>query len=159
MAKKTKKSFYNPTLEGVVLPMHPALVPQFGYCFTKTALRLRKSLSDGMEKVGIQLPQMGLMIILSKSGPMNQISLGEEMAIDKATMVKVLDQMEDNGIVRRKAGPDDRRVKLVELTPKGRALLPKMQKLREQVEAQFLSPLSKTEVVELRRLILKLVHP
>jgi DNA-binding MarR family transcriptional regulator len=155
---KLSKGSYTPTLEGASLPMHTALIPHFGYCFTKSALKLRKSLSDEMEKVGIQLPQMGLMIILAKSGPMNQISLGDEMAIDKATMVKILDSMEDADVVRRKAGPADRRVKMVDLTPKGRALLPKMQKLREQVEAKFLSVLNKTEAAELRRLILKLIN-
>jgi DNA-binding MarR family transcriptional regulator len=159
LAKKSgKKSAYNPPLDGAVLPTHSALIPHFGYCFTKSALRLRKLLSDALENVGIQLPQMGLMIILSKSGPMNQISLGDEMAIDKATMVKVLDQMEEAGLVRRRAKPDDRRVKLVELTPKGRTLLPKMQKMRDEVEATFLSCLSKTEAAELRRLITKLIN-
>ena len=159
MAKTSvKKPAYDPPLEGAVLPTNPALIQHFGYCFTKSALRLRKLLSDGLEDVGIQLPQMGLMIILSKSGPMNQLSLGEEMAIDKATMVKVLDQMEDSGVVRRRTDPADRRVKLVELTPKGRNLLPKMQKMRDQVEAKFLSCLSKAEATELRRLITKLIN-
>lgn len=138
--------------------MHAALIPQFGYCFTKSALKLRKLLSDEIEKVGVQLPQMGLMIILAKSGPMNQISLGDEMAIDKATMVKILDMMEDSDVVRRKQDPADRRVKLVELTSKGRALLPKLRKSRDKVEEQFLSPLTKTEASELRRLIAKLIH-
>ena len=153
-----KKHVYNPAIEGTTLPMHAALTPHFGYCFTKSALKLRKHLSDEMEKVGVQLPQMGLMIILAKSGPMNQISLGEEMAIDKATMVKILDVMEEANVVRRKPDPADRRVKLVELTTKGRGLIPKMRKMRETVENQFLSVLTKTEAAELRRLISKLVQ-
>jgi DNA-binding MarR family transcriptional regulator len=156
-SRKTRKPPYDPPLEGAALPAHSALVPHFGYCFTKSALRLRKCLSDEMAKVGLQLPQMGLMIILAKSGPMNQISLGDQMTIDKATMVKVLDAMEKTGIVRRKPDPGDRRVKLVELTPKGRALMPKMAHMREQIEAQFLSPLTKAEAAELRRLISKLI--
>ncbi len=138
--------------------MHSALTPHFGYCFTKSALKLRKLLSDKIEKFGVQLPHMGLMIILAKSGPMNQISLGDEMAIDKATMVKMLDVMEEANVVRRKLDPADRRVKLVELTARGRRLIPKMRSTYETVQNEFLSVLTKAESTELRRLISKLVH-
>ncbi len=139
-------------------PLHPALVPNFGYCFTKTAIKMRKVFSDELATLGVQLPQQGLMVILSKAGPMNQISLGEEMGIDKATMVKLIDQLEKASYVRRTADPKDRRVKIVEITPKGRALLPKMKAVRESVESKFLSALTKTEAAELKRLILKLAH-
>jgi DNA-binding MarR family transcriptional regulator len=152
------KSGYNPLLDGATLPMQEALTPHFGYCFTKSALKLRNLLSEEIEKFGLHLPHMGLMIILAKSGPLNQISLGDEMAIDKATMVKILDAMEGADVVRRKLDPRDRRVKLVELTSKGRRLIPKMHKTRETVENRFLAALTKAEANELRRLISKLTH-
>jgi DNA-binding MarR family transcriptional regulator len=154
---KSKRRPEHP-IENYSFPLHPALIPNFGYCYTKTAMKFRKMFADELAAAGVQLPQQGLMIVLSKAGPMNQISLGEEMGIDKATMVKIIDQMEDSGFVRRNSDPSDRRVKLVDLTPKGRALLPKLVAIREKVEGRFLAPLSKAETAELRRLIMKLVH-
>lgn len=152
---KTKQ---NPMLEKPMhMPMHEALIPHFGYCFTKSAMKLRAYLSDEVEKMGLALPTMGMMMIINEAGAMNQISLGEQMKIDKATMVKLLDSLEDGGYVRRKNDPNDRRVKLVELTAKGRTALPKMMKMREKCEDEFLAPLTKSEEAELRRLILKLV--
>lgn len=158
MKTKSKGKRIEHPAAAYAFPLHPALIPHFGYCYTKTALRFRKMLADELASVGVQLPQQGIMVILSKAGPMNQNSLGEEMAIDKATMVKLIDQMEDADLVRRNVDAHDRRVKLVELTPKGRNLVPKMAAMREKVEAKFLSALTKAEATELRRLIMKLVH-
>ena len=145
-------------LDHYAFPLHASLLPNFGYCFTKSALKFRKMLADELEAIGVQLPQQGMMIVLGKAGPMNQISIGDEMGIDKATMVKLIDQLEESGFVRRNAHPNDRRVKIVELTTKGRALLPRMATLREKVERKYLSTLTKAEGDELRRLIIKLVH-
>jgi DNA-binding MarR family transcriptional regulator len=153
---KSKKQNY--PLEHYSFPLHPALIPNFGYCFTKSALKFRKMLSDELEAIGIQLPHQAMMIVLGKAGPMNQISIGDEMGIDKATMVKLIDQLEESGFVRRNAHSNDRRVKVVELTAKGHAMLPKMAALRQKVESKYLSSLSKSEANELRRLIIKLVH-
>lgn len=162
MSKTTGKST-NPkwsdlkAIETIHIPVHPALVPHFGYCFTKSALKLRKAFIDALETIGVQLPYMGVMLILDHEGPINQMRLGEITTVDKATMVKLLDSMEESGLLRRKPDPTDRRVKLVELTPKGRALLPKIMKMREEIEERFLAPLTKNEISEFRRLVTKLV--
>lgn len=145
-----------PRLEANSLPMHPSLVPIFGYCFSKSALKLRKMLSEELSHFAIIPPQMGLLIILSKAGAMNQIRLGEEMHIDKATMVKLIDSLERSDLVRRKADLSDRRVKMVELTAKGKKTLPLLHRARDKAEAQFLKPLTKAEHKELQRLISKL---
>ncbi len=153
-----KKHVFHISLEGTTLPTHEALIPHFGYCFMKSALKFRKMLSEELARLGLIPPQMGVMVILSDAGTMNQIRLSEELHIDKATMVKLLDATEESGFVRRKADPNDRRVKLVELTAKGKALMPKLKRAREKTESEFMSPLTKTELKEMRRLITKLVR-
>jgi len=49
----------------------------------------------------------------------NQVSLGQAVAFDKSTMVRVLDELEASGLVRRSVHPTDRRVRLVAMTPAG----------------------------------------
>ncbi len=155
---KIKTSGVDIPLERATMPMHEALIPLFGYCFMKSAIKYRKLLCQELSRLGVAPPQMGLLIVLENSGSMNQICLGEELQIDKATMVKLLDALETSGLVRRRSDAKDRRVKLIEITPKGRALLPKLKSKREKTERDFLSPLSQSELKSFKKIVEKLIR-
>jgi DNA-binding MarR family transcriptional regulator len=135
---------------------HPVLTGYFTYCFSKTMLRLRSDLTTEYSSLGLQLPQGGILDILSKSGPLNQIALGEQIGIDKASMVKLIDGLEEPGYVERKTHPGDRRAKTVEITAKGKKLLAKVLAARERVEKDFLSSLTEKEAATFRELTRKL---
>lgn len=67
------------------------------------------------------------------------------MYIDKASMVKFLDQLEKSKLVLRRASKEDRRIKFIEITAKGTTKLQLANKLREQLEHKFLSVLDPDE--------------
>lgn len=136
--------------------VHPVLAGYFGYCHAKSALLFRAELVAEYSKVGMQPPQAGLLDILSKSGPMNQLTLGEQMGVDKATMVKLIDGIEALGFITRKTHPTDRRAKIVEVTPAGKKVLPKLLQMRNKTEKEFLSGLTEQEAETYRELTFKL---
>jgi DNA-binding MarR family transcriptional regulator len=129
----------------VPLVIHPALKGYFGYCFVKSAVKLRALLDQALAEYGMLAPMLGLLRVLEASGPISQVELGRAVGIDKATMVKFLDQMQAEGLVTRKEGSPDRRVKLVSLSQKGLRTLAAASKVRRKVEEDFLSPLSVQE--------------
>lgn len=102
-------------------------------------------------------PQLGIMKLLQVQGPKSQIVLGQEMYIDKASMVKFIDGLEKLKYVRRVPGAEDRRIKVVELTPKGQKDLETIAKTQRQVEDEFLSPLSKKDKELLKEILPKLL--
>jgi DNA-binding MarR family transcriptional regulator len=53
--------------------------------------------------------------------PLTLRALAERMASDPPYVTLMVDDLEQRGLVRRKPHPDDRRAKLVQLTPGGRA--------------------------------------
>jgi DNA-binding MarR family transcriptional regulator len=78
------------------------------------------------------------------------------MRIDRTTMVDVVDDLENKGLVERKENPTDRRAYALVLTAKGREILPKVQKLGLEAERQFLTHLPLKDQKELIRILQKL---
>jgi DNA-binding MarR family transcriptional regulator len=127
------------------LIVHSALKEYFGYCLVKSAVKLRALLDQALAGHGLLAPMLGLLRVLEHSGPISQVELGRALGIDKATMVKFLDQLEAEGLVTRQEGSPDRRVKLVSLSKRGERTLVSASKVRRKVEEEFLSPLSAGE--------------
>ncbi|MNS82337.1 Transcriptional regulator SlyA [compost metagenome] len=141
------------------LKVHPALKEFFGYCFYKAALRLRALHTEALSQHGLIPPHMGILYILKKSDDgMNQITLGDELGIDKATMVKLIDQLEALKLVERTPHPEDRRVKLIKLTKKGSEKQEALHKIARQNEKVFLAALSEDERNSIRGIVCKLVR-
>lgn len=143
-----------------ILPskVHPALRVYFGYCLNRAALRLRTIFSQKIEKYNLIPPQYGIMCLLNHSGSLSQNQIGDFVGIDKATMVKLIDGLENRGLAKRISSKMDRRTKKIELTPKGLELLQTLQKIHRKVEKDFLKPLSKSEQKTLHKITLKLLN-
>ena len=137
--------------------IHPALRQYFGYCLIKASIIYKNSLSQELSKYRVVSPQMGIMKILQIAGPSSQITLGQEMHIDKASMVKYIDGLERLKYVKRISDKKDRRIKLVALTNQGNKLIKEISFTRKKIESRFLSPLSKREQVQLQKLIDKII--
>lgn len=140
------------------LVQHPLLKTYLSYCMMKAAARSRDILTEQLAEWNILPPQLGMLKILALEGPLSQVNLGDEMLIDKATMVKLLDGLETLGFIERQASTGgDRRVKKVKITTKGRKALEKMSKARERAEEIFLKPLTAAERTALKKILPKLL--
>jgi DNA-binding MarR family transcriptional regulator len=137
--------------------IHPALKEYFTYRFYKLALKLRAEVNQGLAVHGILGIQLGLLRVLALEGAASQIALGRSMGIDKATMVKLLDDLEKSGLVQRVAVEGDRRVKHIRITARGSKLLKAGTRVREQVEKRFFSALTPAECSALDKALAKLL--
>ncbi|GAA4340117.1 MarR family transcriptional regulator [Pigmentiphaga soli] len=70
--------------------------------------------------------QYSLMTALSERGEMDQISLALQLGLERTSVAEVIPRLEARGLLSRRQSADDKRVKLVKLTRKGRALVVKM---------------------------------
>lgn len=152
-----KRKSVLPIDDAACVVVHPALKEYFTYRFYKLALRLRAEVNGALEKVSIIGPQLGLLRVLEVEGPASQIALGRGMGVDKATMVKLLDDLEQKGLIQRVAVEGDRRVKHIRITPKGSRKLAEGSRIREASERRFFSALSEAERAALDRALSKLI--
>lgn len=150
----------NPVLSAACDPakVHPALQDNLSYCLYKSAMRLRLMIDKELEKFGIVAPQSGMLKILKISGRLNQNQLGFEMGIDKASMVRFIDGLEEKKFLVRISDTKDRRVKYLEITTRGRELINKLVRIREKLEDEFFKYLSSSEREALKTIIPKLLR-
>lgn len=139
------------------LHVHKALKPYFSYCLYKSALHLRERINTALADHGIIATQLGILRLLSELGPISQNELGQEMGVDKASMVKFIDGLEAKKLVTRAGSTKDRRVKFIHITKPGLKLLTEATRLRADTEDEFLAPLTATEKAQLRKILPKLL--
>jgi MarR family transcriptional regulator, lower aerobic nicotinate degradation pathway regulator len=81
--------------------------------------RAAHALSEALRPLGLELRHFAVMIELHQRGPINQRDLGYAVGMDKAMIVRVVDDLEKAGLAIRKPVPGDRRVREVEITDPG----------------------------------------
>ncbi|MFT3815426.1 MAG: MarR family transcriptional regulator [Acidovorax sp.] len=98
---------------------------------------------------------LALVIVLaSRMGPAaNQRALAMEIGINPAALVRVLDQGESAGLLRRCDVPGNRRTKAVELLPAGQALAEKMETTLTALRAQALRDVPPEDVATATRVL------
>lgn len=101
--------------------------------------------------------QFAIMNALMDTPGTDQVTLAARVAFDAATSGSVIARLEAKGWVRREASPQDRRRKLLWLTPKGKKAVLDMSPKVAQVQALILQPLQADEQQQLMALLAKLV--
>ena len=91
--------------------------------FMRAYNSLRGRLESHITRHGLTVSQFGALEALLHLGPMNQRTLGEKILSSKANMTTVVDNLEQKGLVRRRAAATDRRQTIVRLTSAGRKLV------------------------------------
>ena len=87
----------------------------------------------------------------------DQITLAKQVVFDAATSGSVIGRLETKGWVRREADTQDRRRKLLFVTPAGAAALAGMNAAVEQAQRNMLAPLAAKDQEVFMRLLAQLV--
>jgi DNA-binding MarR family transcriptional regulator len=93
-----------------------------------------------------------LNVVGARKGAIQQ-ELGSLMGIDRTTMVSLVDQLERDGLAKRRPSPKDRRAREISITPSGRRVLRSARRLLAQAEDEVLAGLSDEERHQLLTLI------
>lgn len=85
------------------------------------ANRRRRQDIFGRAMFGEPAWEMLLLLYITEPGPRQSISrLADESGASRTTALRWIDYLEGQGLIRREAHPNDRRVAFVQLTEKGR---------------------------------------
>lgn len=123
-----------------------------GYLIRTTHKVMSRRLASELARHGIAFKQYFYLRALLEEDHISQIELSERVGMNRATVTSVVDTMEREGLVRRIADPDDRRVYLIALTPKGRKLREPIMETIASIQAAASAGLSARELAEFRRI-------
>src|SRR3954463_16619818 len=101
--------------------------------------------TEALEPFGIRPRHVAALIELRDSGELPQQSLCGQLHLDPTNLVAILNELEEKGYAMRRRYPEDRRRHLVEVSPKGIAVIEKVSEVMDGVEADLLEGLEPAE--------------
>jgi len=113
---------------------------------------------EAFEETGLHPYHYAVVVAVGKGGHETQGAIADALGYDKGQLVGLLDELEERGLVERRRDPKDRRRHLVSLTADGKRTLLTLRALVQQVEDEFLAPLSDDERASLHTLLLRLAE-
>jgi MarR family transcriptional regulator for hemolysin len=86
--------------------------------------RMLKTYADQRARqFGISRAQWGVLVRLDRSEGLKQTELAEMLDLQPISLTRLLDRLAENGLIERRADPNDRRANRLYLTPAARPLL------------------------------------
>ena len=126
------------------MPIPPSLADRAGALLTIAARTGQELAGKRLAPMGLTVRLCGVLILLAK-GPISQQELGEQLGIDRTTIVELIDELEQRGVVVRRRNSADRRSYALVLTPKGRAFQKRASKAFEDAADEFFDALKPSE--------------
>ncbi|MGI8336099.1 MarR family winged helix-turn-helix transcriptional regulator [Actinomadura scrupuli] len=136
--------------------LEPALTGYTGYLLFRAFLRAEACGLAAMP-AGRHPRDLAILSALVESGPVSQARLGELLKINRTIMVKLVDGLEQAGLVRRERDPADRRCYALALTAEGRAARDAMHRAAAGGEDALTAGLTPAEHRRLNELLRPLV--
>jgi MarR family transcriptional regulator for hemolysin len=121
----------------------------FGYLLKDLGRLYTRRFEERAEALQLTLPQCKTLGYLSRNEGVSQVRLAELAEIDPMSMVRILDYMEAEGWVERRADPHDRRARCLFIKDKARAILDEIWALADETRREFLADLSAEESLRL----------
>jgi DNA-binding MarR family transcriptional regulator len=135
-------------------PRLPAHSPQDGLGVGYLLGRARSSLLSGLdaqlERFGLNGMQFAVLKHLADGPARTAADLCRVMHHDTGAMTRILDRLEEKGLVRRERCREDRRVVFLRLAPNGREQLPRLVAVGVRVLEGHLAGFSATDVAALK---------
>ena len=128
-----------------------------GYLVNRMARLMAHELAERIRPAGVAIGQWAVLLFLWARDGMTQAELSRVVAIEPPTMVRTIDRMVRDGLVKRALDPDDGRLSRIFLTERARSLRDELVPLAAAVNQEILSGLTANEARTLRRLLTKLL--
>ena len=126
------------------MPIPPSLASRPGALLTIAARTGQELAKRRLNPIGLTVQLCGVMNLLSE-GPISQQELGDQLGIDRTTVVELIDELEKKGVVERRRNPADRRSYALHLTARGRIVQKRATKAFDAAVDEFFGPLSSAE--------------
>ncbi|MFL5870706.1 MAG: MarR family winged helix-turn-helix transcriptional regulator [Solirubrobacterales bacterium] len=137
-------------------PPPEPLASAVGFLLSWNGQRMAHMFAGALEPLGLRPPHFGLMTLIDANPGRTQQELVQGSMIDPSSMVAILDELQELGLVERRQNPSDRRKHAVHLTKQGASTLAEARKAAIGIAAEALAPLDDDEREELRLLLRKL---
>lgn len=119
---------------------------QFAEALHLAAHGWRTALDRRLRPLGYSRSRWMALLHVSRNDGISHRELAERLGIEAPTLVRLIDRMEGEGLLKRCASETDRRVKHLRLSPAGRKEVERIWASAADLRQEILSGLSKAEI-------------
>ena len=116
-----------------------------GTLLAQVSRLLRRSFDERARGIGVTRPQWLVLGLLKAHAGSNQGTLAEMLEVEPITVGRMIDRLQEAGLVERRADPADRRAWRIYLTEKGEGLLDTLRPFGRETLASALEGVSEAE--------------
>ncbi len=126
----------------------------------KASRRLTQLYDEALAPTGLRSTQLSILAEISQAGRQAPTlsELAQSLVLDRSALGHNLRPLERDGLIRMEPGQEDRRQRLVVLTPQGKRALSTAGKLWHQAQAQFFAVYGKEKADLLRTALAEIAH-
>ncbi|MGH4121964.1 MAG: MarR family winged helix-turn-helix transcriptional regulator [Clostridium sp.] len=126
-------------------------------CFinNKTSKKMADMFNERLIPLGVTRVQWMAMYYLLKYGDMSQKDLGEKMDIKESTVARLLDRMGVEDLIVRTQVKEDKRIKYIKLTQKGRERIEELLEEGQKMSEFFSKGITEEETEVFKRVLQK----
>ena len=119
----------------------------FGALLARTSRQWRRAADQRLQPFDLtEATWLPLVHIARAATPPRQKDLAASLSLDGSSVVRLLDNLEAAGLIRRREEATDRRAKAIFLTARGRAIADKVEVAAQQVRRDALAGLSDRDI-------------
>jgi DNA-binding MarR family transcriptional regulator len=117
-----------------------------GFLISDVSRLLRRRFDERARAIGVTRPQWRALLALTREEGLQQGVLAEMLEVEPITLCRMVDRLEEAGLVERRRDPGDRRAWNLYLTAKARPLIERLRVIADEVAATALVEVSEQAV-------------
>ncbi|WP_166268717.1 transcriptional regulator SlyA [Marinobacter caseinilyticus] len=120
---------------------------QFPFAVARVTRRWRKLLDERLKDLGVTQARWTTMVYLQRGGEgLTQRELASLMAIENPTLVRLLDSLEEQGLIQRRPCQNDRRARRLHLTESGESFMDDLNDRAKSLRDEMLEGVSEDDI-------------
>jgi MarR family transcriptional regulator for hemolysin len=119
----------------------------------ETAHALRKAFDRRAVGLGVTRAQWKVLFRLTRQPGLRQIELADMLDIEPITLSRIVDRLEESGLVERKADPADRRAWRLHVTARAQPLIAKLRTIADAMIADAFEGIEPNDIAITRRVL------
>lgn len=124
-----------------------------GFLLADNSRLARWAFDQQVREIGVTGPQARLLLNLNRRPGENQGFYAEQLEVEPITLCRMVDRLEEAGMVERRRDPADRRAWQLHMTPKSQKIVAKLQLRVDSLVEDMLHGLTSDERLEFARLL------
>jgi DNA-binding MarR family transcriptional regulator len=119
----------------------------------ETAHALRKAFDRLAVGLGVTRAQWKVLFRLTRTPGLRQVELADLLDLEPITLCRIVDRLEEGGLVERSRDPDDRRAWRLHVTAKARPLIEKLQAVGAELVSQAFDGIDPKDIEIARKVL------